>query len=220
MRFMTKHASNESDANFSFEMRKKRFSLFLRLINKRNLKQPKILDVGGTETFWNLMNSSLKTDFSPTLFNKHFEKKLSDDPRCIQGDATNLSIFSDQEFDVAFSNSVIEHLETFENQKKMADEIQRVSRFHFIQTPSFFFPFEPHFLFPMFHWLPLIIRARLLQYFNLGWFPKTKNFSDSLDIVKEIRLLSRWELKKLFPHSKIYFERFWGLTKSYTVSNL
>ena len=74
----------------------------------------------------------------------------------IAGDATDLSDFADKSFDIAFSNSVIEHLFSFQNQQKMALEAQRVSRYHFIQTPNFWFPIEPHWVFPCFQFLPKI----------------------------------------------------------------
>ena len=35
-----------------------------------------------------------------------------------------------------------------------AGEVRRPAPAHFIQTPYFRFPFEPHFGLPTFHWLP------------------------------------------------------------------
>ena len=72
----------------------------------------------------------------------------------ISRDATNLHEFGDASFDIAFSNSVIEHLSTFENQARMAAEVRRVARAYWVQTPNFWFPIEPHFLVPAWHWLP------------------------------------------------------------------
>ena len=79
------------------------------------------------------------------------------DPRA--GDATNLSEFPDGSFDVVFSNSVIEHLQTFGNQEAMAREVRRLAPVFWVQTPNFWFPVEPHFLTPAWHWLPVAARV-------------------------------------------------------------
>lgn len=68
----------------------------------------------------------------------------------MKGDATNLSQYSDKSFDIVFSNSVIEHLYTKENQISMAKEVNRVGKNYFIQTPNYWFPIEPHWVFPSF----------------------------------------------------------------------
>ena len=70
------------------------------------------------------------------------------------GDAVDMPGISDGAFDVVFSNSVIEHVETYENQRRMAAEIRRVGRRYFVQTPNRHFPLEPHFLVPGFQLLP------------------------------------------------------------------
>ena len=68
------------------------------------------------------------------------------------GDATDLSPFKDKSFDIVHSNSVIEHLYNFENQKKMASEIMRVGQKHIVQTPNKYFFLEPHLsYFPFFN---------------------------------------------------------------------
>ena len=61
-----------------------------------------------------------------------------------------MDFFKDKSFDAVFSNSVIEHVGTFEDQKMMANEVIRVTNFYFIQTPNLYFPIEPHFLVPFF----------------------------------------------------------------------
>jgi hypothetical protein len=76
------------------------------------------------------------------------QKQLHENINPITGDATNLAKFDDHSFDIAFSNSVIEHLQMFENQRCMASEIQRVGKAFRVQTPNSWFPMEPHFLVP------------------------------------------------------------------------
>lgn len=184
---------------------------------EKKLERPlKILDVGGWYHFWKNMKFD-KTHHHITILNIEEIESENQNIVCIIGDGTNMSQFNDKEFDIVFSNSVIEHLFTYENQEKMANEIRRLSNYHFVQTPSFYFPIEPHFLFPFFHWLPKKLRIWLVSNFSLGWYKRTKNKNDASKIVDEIRLLKYSELIKLFPESKIIKERFMGFTKSYIV---
>ena len=122
----------------------------------------------------------------------------------------------DKSFDLVFSNSVIEHLFTKENQQKMANEVIRVGKNYFIQTPNKYFFIEPHWVFPLFQFLPFSIKVYLTQHFNLGHIPKSKTKVAALAQVNEIRLISKKELKELFIHSEIYTEYFMGLGKSHT----
>ena len=78
-----------------------------------------------------------------------------------------------------------------------------VARGHWVQTPAFSFPVEPHALLPFAHWLPEPLRAR---YWPLGvsgeWEP-------------ELRLLRRAEVAALFPGSAVVAERLGPLAKSW-----
>ncbi len=58
--------------------------------------------------------------------------------------------FDDLAFDIAFSNSVIEHLYTWEMQTQFANEISIIAPNFFVQTPSksFFYPFT-HSIYPL-----------------------------------------------------------------------
>lgn len=98
----------------------------------------------------------------------------------------------------------------------MAAEVQRVGKNYYIQTPNYWFPIEPHFVFPFFQFLPKSVRIHLLMNFNLGNFRKFEYKNQAANIVDEIKLLSSKELKLLFPSSKLYREKIFGLTKSMT----
>ena len=50
----------------------------------------------------------------------------------------------------------------------MAAEAQHVGRNYFIQTPNFYFPVEPHWVFPFFQFLPVATRVMLTRRFSLG----------------------------------------------------
>lgn len=71
----------------------------------------------------------------------------------VQGDGRNLP-YTNNEFDIVFSNSVIEHVGTFEDQKRFAEEIRRVAKSYWVQTPNRHFPVETHLIAPFIHFLP------------------------------------------------------------------
>jgi len=179
----------------------------------------RILDIGGTQEFWVNMGVDSK-DFNITLLNLTTQATTSPNFSSVVGDATNLSEYADKSFDVVFSNSVIEHLFTKDNQSRMAREVVRVGKYHFIQTPNYFFPIEPHFLFPGFQFLSKSIRYLLINKFNLGHIPRKRNIKDARFIVDEIRLLTIGEMQELFPKSFIWKEKFGGVVKSIVAHNL
>jgi SAM-dependent methyltransferase len=121
--------------------------------------------------------------------------------RFVQADATRLP-FADGEFDIAYSNSVVEHLPPAKR-AAYAAELQRVGRRWLVQTPNRAFPIEPHALLPFVHWLPRAL-GRVL--WRLGV---------SGDPYDEVRLLGIGELRRLFPDAVIVRERVWPLTKSF-----
>jgi hypothetical protein len=132
------------------------------------------------------------------------------------GDACNMSQFVTQEFDVVFSNSVIEHVGSRDNQRRMADEIRRVGCRYFVQTPNRNFLLEPHSVFPFFQFLPLLVRLWLVSRFRLGWYGRMTRDEAKRD-VQMTHLLDRHELMLLFPEGELYEERFVGLVKSFIV---
>jgi hypothetical protein len=210
-------ADNSSQASLAHSMRFKRFIYFKGLLQKLN-KPINILDIGGTQEYWVNMGLDDK-DYKITLLNLAEEKVTSPNFSSVVGDATNLS-YADKSFDVVFSNSVIEHLFTKENQRKMAAEVKRVGSYYFVQTPNYFFPLEPHFLFPGFQFLPKAARVALINKFNLGHIPRIRNINEARLKVEEIRLLTVNEMKGLFPGAVIWKEKFGGLVKSIVAHNL
>jgi len=120
--------------------------------------------------------------------------------RFVQADATSLP-FADDEFAIAYSNSVVEHLPP-EAREAYARELQRVAARWFVQTPNRWFPIEPHALLPLVHWLPRPLGRRL---WRLGV---------SGDPYDEVRLMGARDLRKLFPDSVIVRERVGPFTKS------
>ena len=199
------------------KFRESRFKFFLSLLEKVNSDKPiQILDIGGTEIYWERMNFTIHNNIHITLLNLEKVPTKNLNFNSIKGDACDLSIFKDKEFDIVYSNSVIEHLFSFENQQKMSQEVMRVGKFYYVQTPNYFFPIEPHWLFPFFQFLPFQIRVFLTKNFDLGHYRKSANREDAIMRVNEVKLLTENQMKKLFPDGKVYREIFLGLVKSVT----
>jgi hypothetical protein len=216
MRILQRIADNRNPLSPASKARLKRFEFFVQLLQQ--VPRPiKVLDVGGTQDFWEKMNFADEPGIRITLLNLGTPCVTRVNFRGIEGDATRMSCFSPGEFDVVFSNSVIEHVGGHEEQARMAREIQRVGKRYFVQTPNYCFPIEPHFLFPGFQWLPTSVRILLVTYFDLGWFQKALDKKKAQTIVDSVHLLRQDELLVLFPHSSLYKERIFGLIKSFVV---
>ena len=105
--------------------------------------------------------------------------------RYAQGDACALP-FADGEFDIVFSNAVLEHVGDRSRQLLFVSEALRVGRRVFLTTPNRRFPVEVHTRLPFVHWLPDRLAHR--AYDTTG-----KAFA------KDIHLLSKRSLESLFP---------------------
>jgi hypothetical protein len=190
---------------------RRRMARFVSVFNPDRTTE--ILDVGGEALTWTLCNS----ESDVTLLNLSLPADTSTSPRnlrFVMGDATRLN-FPDRSFEIAYSNSVIEHLHTFENQLKFADEIRRVGRNVWVQTPARWFFIEPHYLGLFIHYFPKEWQRRLIRYAT-GWGLLRHPRQEEVDnYVNELRLLSLKEMRLLFPDCKILKERFLFLAKAY-----
>jgi ubiquinone/menaquinone biosynthesis C-methylase UbiE len=217
LKFVNYFKSNNSKSINQY-FRTKRFKLFAQLTAVLPLDRTlKILDIGGTQVFWERMNFTENKNVHITILNLKAVPVKYKNFVSIEGDATDLSQFRDKEFDIVFSNSVIEHLYSKENQIKMASEVKRVGKNYYVQTPNYYFPIEPHWLFPFFQFLPFNTRVFLTNTFTLGHFHKCNNKEAAINRVKGIRLLKKMEMRKLFPEAYLFKEVFLGLTKSFTM---
>lgn len=192
--------------------RQKRMVAFMNAM----MPQPsdKILDVGGNIYNWAL--TDCKSEL--TLLNIKFPDGEASDPRLnasyVIGDGTDLK-YTDGAYDICFSNSVIEHVGTHEQQRRFAQEIRRVGKRIWIQTPAKGFFFEPHYVTPFVHWLPVNVQKKVLRNFSI-WGLLTRPSQEYVDdFVNQTRLLTYKEFKELFPDCLILKERFLFMAKSY-----
>ncbi len=214
MSFIPKIIFNFNQYSLAYKYRKKRFNFFLKVIE--NLAKPiKILDVGGTEWFWGKMGLCNAKDIKIVLLNTTKQKVICSNIKSKIGDGRNMKGFKSKEFDVVFSNSVLEHVGNYSDQKEMAREIERVGKRYFVETPNKYFPFDPHFHLPFWELYPRKLKILLLSRFNLGWYRKIPDVLEAEKVVDSIRLLDESDLKKLFPQANLIKEYFFGIIKSF-----
>ena len=198
------------------KFRKRRFEFFKSLLELLD-KPAWILDIGGTPKFWIDMGIEDLQDIHLILLNLELLETKIPNFQCVKGDARDLKNFRNQQFDVVFSNSVIEHLGNFDDQKKMADEVQRVGKRYFIQTPNYWFPIEPHYRALGFQYFPRKIKIFFLRHFDVGRMKKIVDKKLAEKEAARIRLLKLNELRKLFPQANLYKEKILILTKSFVM---
>ena len=194
-------------------MRQKRWEVFRSLAG--SVERPmKILDVGGLQSVWERIGFADQPDIRITLLN--IVKVPADhwNMESVEGNACSMPQFQDGQFDIVYSNSVIEHVGGEKEIKAMADEIRRVGQRYYVQTPNRYFPVEPHFVFPLFQFLPVSMRATLMQHFSLGWFDKVPDRTRAERYVRSINLLTKRQVTNLFPDAVTMDERFFGISKS------
>lgn len=194
--------------------RRRRMAPFLTLLEP--FQEPvRILDVGGTLSFWKNNVPNLPKKCHWTILNMEKETAgTTPNVTMVQGDARNLSQFGDKIFDICFSNSVIEHVGSLFDQQAMSLEIRRVGVSYFVETPNRYFPLEPHFLVPWWQFGPVWIRAWLLNHMRVGWWHRRPDPLIARADVEQIRLLNHYEMQRLFPEGRIHRETFGPLTKS------
>lgn len=194
--------------SFFRSRRKRLFNLLIRPSSNQS-----ILDVGGCHLFWEQMECH-NTITCLNLKIPQLSKPVSNQFNYVQGDGRYLP-YSNTAYDIVFSNSVIEHLGCYENQKQFAAEIRRVGKSYWVQTPNRWFLIEPHLITPLIHYLPKTIQKHLLRRCTI-WGLVARPTRNQVDaFLSEIRLLNKHEMSELFPDATILSERILGFTKSF-----
>lgn len=180
-------------------------------------REPTILDVGGTVAYWK--SFEFPPDVAPRIVLLNTYPQVGGELTSLIGDARDLSRFSDQQFDVVFSNSVIGHVGGFSDQVSMANEVRRVGRNFFVQTPNHAFPIDWRTLVPFFHHLPASAQAWCFLHLRVGKYRRASSADEAWGWATRVRNLRRRELSQLFPAAAVLDERVFGFTKSFIVHN-
>jgi hypothetical protein len=171
----------------------------------------RVIDLGGTSEIWNLVKTPLDiTIVNLPSVNLKKSVKSHHQMTLVEGDATQLRDYTDNSFDIVFSNSVIEHVGGEANERKFAGEARRLAPSYFVQTPSVYFPIEAHTGIPFWWAIPRFVRARL----NKRW---EKILPDWNKMVVGTTVISRRQFQRYFPDGTMRTERVMGIPKSYYV---
>jgi hypothetical protein len=204
--------------NASF--RKARFKVALEEIDQILSEKPicRIIDVGGTVDYWDMLSESLgDRKIQVDIVNLHPFETRNPKYRSLVGNACDLSPFKGEGYDLAHSNSVIEHVGDWVNMQAMAEGISRIAPRYFVQVPYFWFPLEPHWRVPFLHWFADPIRAKFIRAFGFG-SPPGQTVHVAMERAQGARILDKDQVRALFPDGRIVEERIAGvLTKSLMV---
>jgi hypothetical protein len=206
--------------SLEFRLRARRFAKIEALIESILSEKGHcdILDLGGTETYWLIGEEFVRRNrhrLSITLVNIERQTVRQHDLfHSIAGSATAPDLFAGRKFDLVHSNSVIEHVGVWHDMQAFAANARRLAPRYYVQTPNYWFPYEPHFRFPGFQYLPERARVALIMRFQLGFFQRIEHRAEAESIIHHHRLLSTRQMARLFPDGQIHHENFAGLNKS------
>ncbi len=185
--------------------RRRRFSGFDRFLSGIE----STIDFGGTPDIW------LSVGWRNVVLLNIDEQQAPEGFVAMKGDARK-TFFPDKSFDLAFSNSTIEHVGSWGDQQAFARELRRVGKRVYCQTPARRFFFEPHYFTPFVVWFGFLLKrywfVRHCTYYGVRWKPSREQVRD---FQTHLRLLNYAEMQQLFPGCTIRRERFLGMTKSY-----
>lgn len=208
---------------FSERCRARRAALFSRYLHPT--QEDKILDLGSE----NGSCIAKIVPFRKNVFIADIDEQMLARGRARYGfktvllDESGALPFEDGSFDIVHCNSVIEHVTVdkmqrwspqstrefvkmaFERQKTFANEIRRVGKSYFVQTPNKNFVLESHTWLPLIQFLPRPLLIRAIRFLNKWWVKPTS---------PDWNLLGWQQMKELFPEAVIVKERVLGLTKS------
>ena len=202
--------------------RARRFALVESLIRAALARKDEvsILDAGGVAEYWNLLAPDLRPRVFVHVLNFADELASYDvytdrDLRFVNvaGDACAMPQYADGQFDLAHSNSVIEHVGGYGAMMRFAGEMRRVGRAYYVQTPNFWFPVDPHNAVPFLHWMPDGVRAGLFARTRLGLAART-DYAGALARLDATRMLTRAMMRHFFPDAQHRTERAAFLAKS------
>jgi hypothetical protein len=197
------------DRSVAERLRKRRWKLLKSEFP--HLDQMRVLDLGGTTIWWKRAPVRPR---SVTVINLREPCERLDWLNPIQGDACDArELVGSEEFDLVFSNSLIEHLGGHAPRTRFAHVVRSLAPRYAVQTPYRYFPVEPHWLFPGMQFLPTMTRSWLAPRWPLGLtyrWPAER----ATEEVMFTELLSATEMHSYFPDARIEWERMAGVPKS------
>ncbi len=201
-------ADSEHPGSVAARLRQRRWNQVLERFP--DLGEMRVLDLGGTVEHW---QHCPVRPASLTVLNLFAQESSSDSVVVAVGDACSPPPSIESEtFDLVYSNSVLEHVGGHQRRAEMADVVTRLGDRHWVQTPNRYFPIEPHWLFPMFQYLPVGARAWITERWPLGYYRGQGR--QAVEEVLSTELIGPKEMRFLFPDSTVLAERVLGCPKS------
>lgn len=159
-------------------------------------------------------NSFLKNfRFDPVLYTALGIQDLSDMPNIYPGykfvtyDGT-IFPFSDKEFDLVWSNAVIEHVGQHDNQVRFVNEMLRVSKKCFFTTPNKYFPIETHTTVFLLHYYDYLFYKYLVYRSNYT--------EDTLSLLSPKSLVRVMEASNAKEY-RIIRNKYYGMTMTFSI---
>ena len=153
--------------------RKRKWKIFQELFKPTTITT--ILDVGFSDQEYSQTDNFLEKNYphpknitalgidTPRIFLERYPQV-----KVVQYDGKNFP-FHDQEFDICWSNAVVEHVGDRDAQILFLQEAKRVAKRVFITTPNKHFPIEIHTRTPLLHFLPKRIFDKYLLCIGKKW---------------------------------------------------
>lgn len=171
----------------------------------------RVLDLGGTVASWHLCPVQ---PAHVTLLNL-LEQPEAPRKTAIIGNACEPPpTITDEHFDLIYSNSVIEHVGDDAQRAAFARVVHELGSHHWVQTPNYYFPIEPHLLCPGLQFLPLSLAVPYARQWPLGNYGRGMTRARASEVLASIHLLRTSELQGYFPSSAIERERVGPFAKS------
>ena len=218
-----------SPTSIGSRFRRKRIAPLLDMIVSVASKKGRcsIIDVGGTRKYWGIVPIEFLREHGVSILITNIDDNVgeggtpqvtnADNSEVIfsyaRADACNLP-YEKKSFDILHSNSVIEHVGSWDHKVSFSKEADRVALSYFVQTPNYWFPWEPHFGTLGFQFLPVPIQVSLVMAKRHGFRPRMPTVEAAMHSIEGCQLLDARRFRALFPDAEIIRERFLGLTKS------
>lgn len=186
--------------------RKRRMRSYAALMRVR--EGMSVLDLGGLPKIWDSVSQRINLTILNLPGAVEGNAASHHTIRYVEGDACQIREFEGCSFDSVFSNSVIEHVGSAEKQAAFASEVRRLGKSYWVQTPAKWFPVEAHCGMPFWWFYPDRFRRYLIE----RWRKKLPEWTQ---MVEETTVLTKAEMRRLFPEARILTERSFGIPKSY-----
>jgi hypothetical protein len=211
----------------SDDARKKAASKRSTLLNTflGNFRRPvKILDLGGTVSMWERWGLAADKGLHVTLANNYsadtngkFVVPQNDNFVRLDVDVVELDEMFYRQFDLVFSNSMLEHLPNRTLQERVAYAIISSGTAYFVQVPNKYSLIDPHFahpLAPFFASWPRSLQKTMLLLSGLNGGKRHRSLDSAGRRLDNYCPLSIGDTRRLFRDATVSFEWSYGIPMS------